>query len=134
MSRDQNKIRIEFSPLGLSCLAFVFVEVFGGGSTTAIQRILGDSTEAARALEPIVRTQADLNSPYLELTEAQWRTMYESLNAVIYGLGPAELHILSSDGLAEVADLNLIICSKVWGAYRGDLVWDEVTIKRVETQ
>lgn len=109
------------------------MEFFGGGSTTAIQRILGDSTEAARELEPIVETQSESDSEYLELMKTQWRTMYESLNAVIYGLGPAELNNLTGeDSLAAAADLNLRICSGVWGAYRGDLIWDKVEIKRIE--
>lgn len=104
-------------------LTFIFVEVFGGGSTEAIQKILGNRVEEARDLEPKVRTQYCRKLPSIELTADEWRVVYELLNAVIYGLGPSELHTCTGQSLQEACHINLKICVAVWGAHGAERSW-----------
>jgi hypothetical protein len=104
-------------------LAFVFVEVFGGGSTRIIQKILGDYVEAAHNLRLKVRSQAEAGLLSIELTVDEWRVMYESLNAVVYGLGPSELHTCTGYNLQEACNINLKICTAVWGAHGAGRAW-----------
>lgn len=116
-------ITVSFSKREQWFLAFVFVEVFGGGSTRIIQNILGDYVEAARNLESKVRLQTEAELPSLNLTSDEWRVMYESLNAVIYGLGPNELHTCTGHNLQEACSINLKICAAVWGAHGVGRAW-----------
>ncbi len=126
-------IKIPFSQREQHFLSFVFVEVFGGGSTRAIQTVLGDHVSAARELQPLVRLQSESESEFIELTESQWRVMYESMNAVIYGLGPCELETCTGMYLHDVCNLNLRICSHVWGVFQGKYDWAASDSKRTES-
>jgi hypothetical protein len=110
-------LSVSFTPDEQNFLALIFVEVFGGGSTQVIQNILGDYVEPARLLESKVRLQAESKSSSLDLTVNEWRILYEGVNAVIYGLGPRELHTCTGYNLQEVCNINLKICAAVWGAY-----------------
>ena len=109
-------IEIEFEPSEQRFLDWVFMEVFGGGSTCVIQRILSSSVEAANSLRLKIRLQCELTSSSLCLTVEEWRVMYESVNAVIYGLGPSELHTCTGYSLQEACNINLKICAVLWGA------------------
>jgi hypothetical protein len=112
-------ITIDFNQSEQNFLAFVFVEVFGGGSTQSIQNILGVRVGAARELGQEVRLQSKSGLPSIVLSADEWRVMYESINAVIYGLGPSELATCTGYDLQAVCSLNLRICAAVWGAYGG---------------
>jgi hypothetical protein len=112
-------ITIDFSQSEQDFLAFVFVEVFGGGSTASMQHILGDRVAAARELAQEVRLQSKSGSPSIELSHDEWRVMYDAINAVIYGLGPSELVTCTGYNLQAVCSLNLRICAAVWGADGG---------------
>jgi hypothetical protein len=112
-------ITIAFNQSEQDFLAFVFVEVFGGGSTESIQNILGDRIAAARELAQEVRLQSKSGSPSIDLSAAEWRVMYESINAVIYGLGPSELATCTGYQLHEACGINRRICAVVWGAEGG---------------
>jgi hypothetical protein len=112
-------ITIEFNQSEQDFLAFVFVEVFGGGSTQSIQNILGDRVAAARELGQEVRLQSKSGLPSIDLSADEWRVMYEAINAVIYGLGPSELVTCTGYDLDAVCSVNLRICAAVWGAYGG---------------
>lgn len=109
-------IEIKFEPSERRFLAWVFMETFGGGATRIIQKILGDSVEDARRLETNIRLQGEVNSTSICLTAEEWRVMYESVNAVIYGLGPSELHTCTGYNLQEVCSINLKVCAALWGA------------------
>jgi hypothetical protein len=101
-------------------LATVFREVFGGGSTATIQKILGSAhLEVARYLRATVQLQVDRELASIELTAEEWRVVYESINAVVYGLGPGELQTCTGYDLPEVCNINLKICVSLWGAYGG---------------
>jgi hypothetical protein len=113
-------IAIDFNQSEQDFLAFVFVEVFGGGSTQSIQNILGDRVEVAHELGQEVRLQSKSGLPSISLSADAWRVMYEAINAVIYGLGPRELATCTGYPLYEVCNLNLRICAAVWGADGGD--------------
>jgi hypothetical protein len=121
---DSETITIAFNKREQHFLSFVFTEVFSGGSTSRIQNIIGHHVEAARQLRPKVKLQSESESLSIELTANEWRVMYESLNAVIYGLGPHELQTCTDYYLHEACDINLKICSAVWGAY-GGMTWAE---------
>ena len=125
-------IKIPFNTTEKHFLSFVFMEVFGGGSTKAIQAVLGQYAPDAQELEPMVRQQSESGMDFVELTATQWRVMYESINAVIYGLGPAELHTCTGQSLHDACNLNLRICSHVWGAYQAKYEWAESTTKRID--
>ena len=125
-------IRILFTAREQHFLSFVFTEVFGGGSTQAIQAVLGDTVSSARDLWSAVRLQSESESEFIELTEPQWRVMYESMNAVIYGLGPGELQTCTGQYLHDACNLNLRICSHVWGVFQGKYEWAESVSKRIE--
>jgi hypothetical protein len=112
-------ITIDFSQSEQDFLAFVFVEVFGGGSTKSIQNILGDRVAVARELGQEVRLQSKSGLPSIDLSADEWRVMYEAINAVIYGLGPSELATCTGYDLDAFCSLNLRICAAVWGAYGG---------------
>lgn len=116
-------IAIAFNEQEQHFLAFVFMEVFGGGSTRIIHNILGNYVEAAHLLAPNVRSQSKADLPSITLTANEWRTMYESLNAVIYGLGPNELHTCTGHNLQEACSINLRICAAVWGAHGVGRAW-----------
>jgi hypothetical protein len=76
-----------------------------------IQRVLGNKLSAAEELRMIVAAQAALDAGYLESTETQWRVMYESLNAVIYGLGSgvwAHWNCISALGMHYIKRATLI--------------------------
>jgi hypothetical protein len=112
-------IAIDFNQSEQDFLAFVFVEVFGGGSTQSIQNILGDRVAAARELGQEVRLQSKSGSPAIDLSTDEWRVMYEAINAVIYGLGPSELATCTGYALNQACGINLRICAAVWGADDG---------------
>ncbi|MBD2054565.1 hypothetical protein H6F88_00720 [Oculatella sp. FACHB-28] len=116
-------IAIAFDEREQHFLAFVFMEVFGGGSTRIIQNILGPYVETAHNLQPKVRLQAEAELPSIELTADEWRVMYEALNAVIYGLGPSELHTCTGYNLQEACNINLRICAAVWDARGVGRAW-----------
>jgi hypothetical protein len=48
-------IQINLEPDEQRFLSWVFMEIFGGGSTRIIQNILGHSVEDARCLRPKIR-------------------------------------------------------------------------------
>ena len=125
-------IKITFTKRQQRFLSFVFTEVFGGGSTLAIQAVLGDAVSDARELRPLVRLQSESETEFIELTETQWRVMYESMNAVIYGLGPGELQTCTGQFLHDACNLNLRICTHVWGVFQGKYEWAESVSKRIE--
>jgi hypothetical protein len=101
-------------------LTTVLLEVFGGGSTVVIQKILGSAHwEVARYLREPVQSQVDRGLASIELTAEEWRVLYESINAVVYGLGPSELQTCTGYNLPEVCNINLKICVSLWGAYGG---------------
>jgi antitoxin component HigA of HigAB toxin-antitoxin module len=127
---DSNNIAIALTKREQRFLSWVFMEVFEGGSTGSIQRIIGHHVEAARQLRPKVKLQSKSESLSIELTANEWRVMYESLNAVIYGLGPHELKICTSYYLHEACDINLKICVAVWGAY-GGMTWAEAHARAI---
>ncbi len=112
-------IAIEFNQSEQDFLAFVFVEVFGGGATQSIQNILGDRVDAARELSQDVRLQSKSGLPSIVLSANEWRVMYEAINAVIYGLGPSELATCTGYQLYEAGGINRRICAVVWGADGG---------------
>jgi hypothetical protein len=115
---DVINIAIAFEQQDQIFLANVYGEVLGGGSTQIIQNILGHSyLETAEQLAIKVRSQANSAAPSIALTAEEWRVMYESINAVIYGLGPSELQTCTGYNLPEVCTINLKICAAVWGAY-----------------
>jgi hypothetical protein len=109
-------IEIDFEPSEQRFLFWVFMEIFGGGSTRIIQKILGDLVEDARSLKAKIKLQCELNKSSICLTAEEWRVMYESVNAVIYGLGPSELRICTGYNLQEICSINLKICAILWGA------------------
>jgi hypothetical protein len=113
---ESSIVEINFEPGEQRFLAWIFMEVFGGGSTRRIQKILGHSVEDARCLEPKVRLQCEANSVLICLSAEEWRVMYETVNAVIYGLGPSELHTCTGYNLQEVCSINLKICAVLWEA------------------
>jgi hypothetical protein len=113
---DSATIAIVFNQDEQKSLSWVFMEVFGGGSTRIIQKILGDQVESARQLESKIQAQVDSSGDAIELTAVEWRVMYDSLNAMIYGLGPSELHTCAGHSLQSACDLNLKICAALWGA------------------
>ena len=125
-------IKIPFTEREQHFLSFVFTEVFGGGSAQVIQTVLGDAVSGARELRPVVRRQSESETEFIELTEPQWRVMYESINAVIYGLGPTELQTCTGQYLHDACNLNLRICSHVWGVFQGKYEWTESVSKRIE--
>jgi hypothetical protein len=85
---DVINIPIAFEQQDQNFLAQVCGEVLGGGSTQIIQNILGHSyLEATQRLASKVRSQAKSTSASIDLTAEEWRVLYESINAVIYGLG-----------------------------------------------
>ena len=117
--------RIEFNEREQYLLSSIFMDIFGGGSTTVIQSILGKHVANARLLRSKVEAQVkSKDSSFIELTDEEWRVMYESLNAVIYGLGPSELHTITGFTLQEACDVNIQICVAVWDAYDGR-TWKE---------
>jgi hypothetical protein len=101
-------------------LTTVLLEVFGGGSTVAIQKILGSAhLEIAHYLRATVQLQVDRGLASIELTAEEWRVLYESINAVVYGLDPGELQTCTGYDLPEVCNINLKICVSLWGVYGG---------------
>ncbi len=109
-------VKIDFEASEQRFLSWVFMEIFGGGSTRIIQKILGELVEDARSLEATIKLQCELKESSICLTDKEWRVMYESVNAVIYGLGPSELHTCTGHNLQEVCSINLKICAVLWGA------------------
>jgi hypothetical protein len=114
--RDASIVKIDFEHEEQSFLWWVFMEVFGGGSTEKIQNILGKPVEDVRHLEAKVQSQYKAGSSSISLTAAEWRIMYEAVNAVIYGLGPSELSTCTGRNLQEVCSINLKICATLWRA------------------
>ena len=57
------------------------------------------------------------------LSEASWRIIFNVNEAAIYSLGPLELETVAGCSLQAAAQVNLLICSSVWGAY-GKGSWD----------
>jgi hypothetical protein len=114
---ESSIVEINFEPSEQRFLSWVFMEIFGGGSTRRIQKILGSCVEDARFLEPKIRLQCEAESALICLSAEEWRVMYESVNAIIYGLGPSELHTCTGYNLQEVCSINLKICAVLWEAH-----------------
>lgn len=112
-------INITFNEREQHFIRFIFVEVFSGGSTRPIQKILGTHIDAAIDLEAKLSSQSKQGLASISLTAKEWRVVYESINAVIYGLGPHELQTCTGKSLQEACNINLKICVAVWGAYGG---------------
>ncbi len=117
---SEAKISIEFTESERHFIAStVCTEVFGGGSTHAIESILGSWTEALRLLGPEMDLQFQSGVSEITLSPDQWQTVYHAIHAVIYGLGPFELSLCTGVYLAEACNINLQICGAVWGVYTG---------------
>ncbi len=114
---------IEFEQSQQKFLFSIFSEVFDGGSTQAIQNILGDRVAEAKQLRNSVETQVKKDAKSIKLTNERWRVIYESINAVIYGLGPFELQTLTGCDIQDALNINLRICSQVFGVY-GKVTWE----------
>lgn len=71
-------IAIPFKDREQRFLAFVYVEIFGDGSTKAMQKILGKQLEKARSLAPKIKVSASDETPCVELTAEEWRVIYDS--------------------------------------------------------
>ncbi|WP_390914178.1 hypothetical protein [Pseudosulfitobacter sp. SM2401] len=91
-----------------------FAEISSGGSTDVIQRAFGHPTLNIQSLKPHFETDAQLN---ISLTEIEWRSVYDLIHATIYGLGQFELATLTGFDLQDAVNMNLMIASKIWGAY-----------------
>ena len=113
---DTSAITIEFTERQRHFLTSTLVEVSGGGSTKAIQATLGTELESVERLENKI---GDQPRSTVSLSSSEWRTMYHSINAVVYGLGPFELHLCTGMRLADACNINLAICGAVWGVYSG---------------
>jgi hypothetical protein len=113
---ESSIVEINFEPSERKFLFWIFIEIFGGGSTRIIQKILGDSVENAHYLKAKVQLQYELKQSCICLTAEEWRVVYESVNAVLYGLGPSELHTCTGHNLQEACSINLKICTVLWGA------------------
>ncbi len=121
-------ISIKLEPKQRQFLNQVFHEAFDGGSTAVIQGVLGDQLEPATALKATIEhqvgtSQADTKSAAVALDKEQWRVVYDSINAVMYGLGPFELQTCTGVPLQDALNVNLRICAQVWGAY-GKMRWE----------
>lgn len=118
-------IEINFELSEQRFLSHVFMEIFSGGSTCTIQKILSNSVEDARCLEAKIQFQCKLKGYSICLTAEEWRVMYESVNAVIYGLDPSELQTCTGYNLQEVCSMNLKICAVLWEACGVGRSWSE---------
>ena len=116
MNDTSAAISIGFTKRQRRFLTSALVEVSGGGSTKVIQATLGTELEAVERLEKKIGDQPHST---VSLSSSEWRTLYHSINAVVYGLGPFELDTCTGMRLADVCNINLAICSAVWGVYYG---------------
>ncbi len=92
----------------------------GGGSAREYLAIAGHDAATIRAAAEDFRVA--MQAAAVSLPESTWRVLYNSINAAIYALGPAELHTVTGFLLSEAADVQLRLCSNVWGAY-GEATW-----------
>ena len=93
----------------------------GGGSSDAFLAIAGRDNETIGSALQDLRSSAEASTAML--SEPTWRVLYDAVNAAIYSLGPSELTTITGFTLDEAADVQLQICSGVWGAY-GGARWD----------
>jgi len=104
-----DKIAIDLTDAELKFVQRCLNEACAGASSGEILRICGSSNEALR---DVVAELADHHN----LTEAQWRMVYDMVHATIYGLGQFEL-FLTGFTLPQAINFNLRIASRVWGVY-----------------
>ena len=112
------KKSIEFSESEISVLRAVFTELYGG-SSKAIISISNHPECELEELSAQIRENIRAKHYIWEFEESEWREIYDFINAVIYGLGPFELEMLTRHTIYEILQTNLRICTSLWGAYGG---------------
>lgn len=114
---------IELSSSDISVIQDALSEFFGGSADCMFQ-ITEVPEDAAREIQDRFDASIRNGNNMVTLEAADWRTIYNSINAAIYALGPFELGILFSANLLEVLQTNLKICTELWNVY-GGLTWTD---------
>lgn len=125
-------ISIAFERRELSVIIAAIAE-YGGGSCRAMERISGLSGQLMQDVEQKIeqfREQAKKQTLCtITLAEPEWKMVYDSINAMIYALGPFELELLWGNTPFDVLEANQKICVAVWGAYGGQKWTDKYESK-----
>jgi hypothetical protein len=95
-----------------------------GGSAQVFLKIINRPEEDLKSARQELESAFLQSNTHINMPESSWRAVYEAINAAIYSLGPFELSTITGYNLAEAAEVNLKICSSVWGAY-GAASWLE---------
>ncbi len=125
-------ISIVFDRKELSVIISAIAE-YSGGSFKAMERISGLSDELMQDIEKKIEQfheqagkQPDCT---VTLAKQEWKMVYDSINAMIYALGPFELELLWRNTPFDVLETNQKICTAVWGAYGGQKWTDKYESK-----
>ena len=95
-----------------------------GGSSLTLRDISGYSIEEVESTLKHWNEEYKENHNTATLTNKDWKLIYDSVNAVIYALGPSELETCTGLVPLKFLQTNLNIASKLWGAY-GGAKWED---------
>jgi len=96
-------------------IGLCFNELLNGASSREMQNILGAQLGAATELAS--RLNLPVQGPFPPLNKADWRLIYDTINATIYALGEFELATLTGFSLPDAVNTNLKITARIWGTY-----------------
>jgi len=117
-----NLVSIKLSKEDRSIISMCLMQYYGG-TWEVMESITGLKDTDAEFLEKIFDSREWTNEE-VSLGEKQWRMIYDSINAVLYALGPSEVEMIVGYGPLQLLQTNLTICSKVWNAV-GNSKWTE---------
>jgi hypothetical protein len=109
--------RISFSGQQITLIQNCLREIRFGASAAEMSRVFGHDKDRLSQLIDIFSAPV-LVQPVL-LPKEKLRAIYDLIHAAIYCLGKFELQTLTGATLEAAVDTNLLIASKLWGAYGG---------------
>ena len=129
------RITIELSATDVHVISAGLAE-YGGGSASDIATLSGHDDRAVQPIYKKIERLRVSDANELSLTEAEWRVIYDSVNAALYALGPFALELCTGCSLVDLLQTNLHITTSVWGMYGGAKWADyyEVSRKQSATQ
>lgn len=87
----------------------------GGYAGKFMPEFLGVEAERIEQLDRLFDEAIESKKLTIELPLEQWRLVYDSVNFVIYELGPEELRTITGYRLHEFLDVGQIIYAKAYG-------------------
>jgi hypothetical protein len=110
-----NELTFKLSDEELEFLVACFREMLSGASSKEISKIAESDIERAKT----ICRKLPKESALVLLHRDEWHTIFNVINATIYGLGQFELGTLTGFDVKDALNLNLKIAHRLYGVYDG---------------